>query len=111
MPTIKLCKFSELKPKEARGFCLEELDPIRNIFVIRDHEKLVAYENRCPHNRGPLDWMPNQFLDRTEEYIQCSGHGALFLIENGKCIYGPCANQSLDSINVRIDHDWIIAEL
>jgi len=30
--------------------------------------------------------------------IQCSTHGALFNIETGECLQGPCLGQSLQAI-------------
>ena len=111
MSKIQLCKFSELEDVSSRGFSLDDLNPPRNIFVIREYENVYGYENQCPHNRGPLDFMPDEFLNLDKEYIQCAGHGALFEINNGHCIYGPCAGQSLRSIDVSIEEDWVIANL
>jgi len=34
--------------------------------------------------------------------IQCSTHGALFNIESGECLQGPCLGQSLQSIDYEI---------
>jgi nitrite reductase/ring-hydroxylating ferredoxin subunit len=39
--------------------------------------------------------------------IQCAHHGALFLIENGECVTGPCAGQSLRKVDCREDGDAI----
>jgi nitrite reductase/ring-hydroxylating ferredoxin subunit len=109
MPTIQLCKLNELAIIDTRGFLIEELTPNRNIFVIRDNEQVYAYENQCPHTRAPLDWMPDQFLNIDKEYIQCSGHGALFELSSGRCVYGPCAGQSLRPVQVNIENEWLIA--
>ena len=38
------------------------------------------------------------FLDVTGTLIQCASHGALFLIQSGRCVAGPCAGQSLKKI-------------
>lgn len=109
MPIIQLCKFNELETIDARGFLIEELTPNRNIFVIRHYQHMYAYENQCPHTRSPLDWMPDQFLNIDKEYIQCSGHGALFELSNGRCVYGPCAGQLLKPIQISIVNDWLTA--
>ena len=52
---------------------------------------------------------PDQFLDPSNSLIQCATHGALFLIENGECVAGPCAGQSLTAIECREDTQgvWI----
>jgi nitrite reductase/ring-hydroxylating ferredoxin subunit len=39
--------------------------------------------------------------------IQCATHGALFLIESGECVAGPCAGQSLQALACREDAEGI----
>ena len=70
---------------------------------------MYAYENMCPHNFASLDWSPNQFLDFDKEYIQCANHGALFELNNGYCIYGPCTGQSLQSIKIEVKNNHVFA--
>ena len=93
---IKLGNSSEFKEGQSRGFTLGDL----NIFVIRRDGRLYAYENRCPHLGTPLEWMPDKFLDYEGELIQCSTHGALFVIESGECVSGPCLGDHLSSHNI-----------
>lgn len=111
MANIQLCKFEELNDIDARGFELNDITPNRNIFLIREYENVYGYENQCPHNRGPLDFLPDQFLDSDKEHIQCASHGALFEISSGLCIYGPCSGQSLTPIQVNIEGDWVTVDL
>ena len=72
------------------------------LFVIKKAAKIVVYQNSCPHTQGPLDWTPDKFLDMDNNYIMCANHGALFEINNGLCIYGPCKAQSLKPIQFTI---------
>ncbi|MFK7795378.1 MAG: Rieske (2Fe-2S) protein [Gammaproteobacteria bacterium] len=111
MPLIKLCKISELTEVDSRGFVISEFSPERSIFIVRNYDVVVAYENTCPHNHGPLDWAPDVFLSDDKEFIQCASHGALFQIEDGECIYGPCSGQSLTTIEVQINDGVIYADL
>jgi nitrite reductase/ring-hydroxylating ferredoxin subunit len=68
------------------------------LFIVKKDSKIAVYENSCPHTQGPLDWTPDQFLDMDNNYIMCANHGALFEINNGLCIYGPCKEQSLKEL-------------
>jgi nitrite reductase/ring-hydroxylating ferredoxin subunit len=102
MPLIKLCDFNELSEVDSRGFVISEFSPARNIFIVRNNDNLVAYENSCPHSFAPLNWSPDVFLSYDKDYIQCAQHGALFEIESGHCIYGPCMGQSLTTVEVMI---------
>ena len=111
MPLIKLCEFKELSELDSRGFFITELTPPRNIFIVRSKDNVLGYENSCPHTLGPLDWSPDQFLNFDKEYIQCANHGALFEIESGKCVYGPCAGRSLWTVELKVDNGIVFAVL
>ena len=74
---------------------------------MRKNSRLFAYRNSCPHTGGPLDWLPDQFLDIDGELIQCATHDALFRIEDGRCIAGPCAGKALIPVSVEISNDEV----
>jgi 8-oxo-dGTP diphosphatase len=58
-----------------------------------------AYRNVCPHVPIPLDRGGEPLL--TEEgFLACRNHGALFAVEDGFCVAGPCAGESLEPIPV-----------
>jgi nitrite reductase/ring-hydroxylating ferredoxin subunit len=65
--------------------------------------RVVAYRNSCPHTGGPLDWVPDQFLNLDGDLIQCATHDALFRIEDGVCVKGPCVGRSLTAVPVVIE--------
>ena len=83
----------------------------RAMFVIRDGEHLRAYANSCPHRWVELNWKPNKFLSLDRLDIQCTQHGARFLIENGLCISGPCTGMRLESFPVCVKEGWIVLEM
>ncbi len=92
-----LTKSTEIKEGESKGWA-DKTDCGAGIFAIRKQGKLFVYRNQCPHRGLPLEWIENQFLDSSGELIQCSSHGALFTIEQGRCIAGPCVGQTLTPI-------------
>ncbi|RCL47167.1 MAG: Rieske (2Fe-2S) protein [Candidatus Thioglobus sp.] len=102
MPLIKVCQLSALSGVGSLGFYITEVTPARNIFIVAKDDQLYAYENRCPHTHAPLEWSPHQFLNTSKDHIQCANHGALFEIASGRCVYGPCLNQSLARVAVEI---------
>ena len=75
-----------------------------SLFIVRHGGKYFAYENHCPHTGINLEWQADQFLDPSEQYIQCSTHGALFRIDNGLCEWGPCLGKYLQPLNIEIDN-------
>ena len=40
MAKFQLCKYLDLHHLDTRGFVINDLNPSRNIFVIRDNEKI-----------------------------------------------------------------------
>ena len=104
MPQIHpLCPREVIPENQARGFVLETPHGDASVFIVRRADDIYAYYNRCPHTGVNLDWMPGRFLDITGKLIQCATHGALFRIEDGFCIHGPCVNRSLEAIPLRIN--------
>ena len=73
------------------------------LLLVRREGRVYAYRNRCPHRGIPLEWQPDQFLDDSGSLIRCSTHGALFLIESGECVAGPCEGQALQALECRED--------
>lgn len=91
---MHLCAASEIAEGHSKGF---EINGLR-LFAVRKDGLVHVYENRCPHRQIPLEWLPDQFLDTSASLIQCATHGALFLIDNGECVAGPCAGQFLSAL-------------
>ena len=89
-----LCAGAELAEASSRGF---EIDGTK-LLAVRRGGQVHVYLNRCPHRGVGLEWQPDRFLDPSNSLIQCATHGALFLIEDGECVAGPCAGQSLTAI-------------
>lgn len=104
---LRLCAPDELAEGQSRGFGVAG----EKLFAVRKDGQLYAYRNRCPHRGIPLEWLPDQFLDHSASLIQCATHGALFLIESGECVAGPCAGQALQELAIREDDQGIWVDL
>lgn len=94
----RLCSFEEIPEGGAKGFQQAH----QKLLLLKKHGKIYAYRNACPHLGIPLEWVEDQFLDSSQSMIQCANHGALFVIETGKCVAGPCAGQKLHAVNRQI---------
>jgi nitrite reductase/ring-hydroxylating ferredoxin subunit len=102
-PLHDLCALDDIRVPGSRGF---ELDgggaEAVKLFVVRKEDVLAAYRNRCPHTGAPLEWLPDQFLDMDDGFIQCAIHGALFRPEDGYCVRGPCVGASLEGLGLEV---------
>lgn len=103
---IPLCNLDDLEEQQAIELTIDD----RRLFAIRHDNQLHAYWNICPHLGVPLNWAPDKFLDLDNALIQCSSHGALFHIDSGECIAGPCTGQRLQSVILRTaEKDYFVA--
>jgi len=104
MPTIKaLCHIDDIPEQDSRGLEWQG----RSFIAVREQGRLFLYDNRCPHIGVPLHWRPNEFLTPDKSLIQCATHGALFSIDSGECLAGPCQGQHLTAVEYRIDDGWV----
>ena len=103
----KLCDLNELPNHDSKGFTLGQ----RSLFVIRKDHQVFAYHDICPHLGIQLAWNPDKFLNYEKDLIQCSTHGALFVIDTGKCVAGPCSGDSLKPINLVIEGSSVFIDL
>lgn len=107
-----LCRLDELPDGDARGLLRQGRHD--RIFVVRQGSEVFVWLNDCPHNHRPLEYREHRFLSGDGQHIVCYAHSAHFDIRAGRCFAGPCVDQYLVAVPVRIDLDgglWIPAQL
>ena len=78
--------------------------PPREALVLRDHAgELRVYLNRCQHLPIPLDGGSRRFLSADGNHLECGTHGALYRLDDGHCVDGPCEGESLERIAFTIE--------
>jgi nitrite reductase/ring-hydroxylating ferredoxin subunit len=108
--TRVVCALHELADPGAKGFTMGRGDwPLRG-FVVRHGAVVRAYVNHCPHAGFPLNWSPDAFLAPEAPMILCSMHGALFEVESGLCISGPCQGLGLRPLAVRVERGYVMLD-
>lgn len=102
-----LCSTDSLAEGCSRGFSLAG----RSLLAIRRQGQVYLYRNRCPHRGIALNWTADAFLDDSASLIRCAHHGALFLIESGECVSGPCEGEALQALACHEDSAgiWLMA--
>lgn len=107
LPSVFLCKLEELEDGSAKGFDPENSGS-DTIFIVRQGEQVFGYKNSCPHiPEATLEWKKDAFLRGNPSKIFCSGHGALFNIEDGLCVQGACLGQSLQPLELVVENSEI----
>ncbi|MCJ8312128.1 MAG: Rieske 2Fe-2S domain-containing protein [Saccharospirillaceae bacterium] len=100
---IKLIDVQTLKQFISKGFEINN----KKIFAIFKEGGYFVYENKCPHLGIDLEFLPDQFLDSDKALIICSTHGALFEIQTGQCVSGPCLGEHLELIDSKVEQDYL----
>jgi len=67
-------------------------------FIVRYHNIVRGYLNRCAHVPIELDWNEGEFFESSGLYLMCSTHGAIYTPESGHCVGGPCRGARLRTI-------------
>jgi nitrite reductase/ring-hydroxylating ferredoxin subunit len=77
-------------------------------FVVRKGDTVFGYRDLCPHMSLPLAQKLDDYLTPDGSLIACSWHGALFEIEDGVCVGGPCGGQRLQTWDVHVENGFIV---
>ena len=100
---IKLIDLKLLQKLVCKGFEINN----KKFFAIFKDDEYFVYENKCPHLGIDLEFLPDQFLDFDNALIICSTHGALFEIQTGHCLSGPCQGDSLSLVESKVDQTYL----
>lgn len=92
-----LCRVEEIPDGQGKGFAAKP-GGFTGIFAVRHGDVVRVWVNACPHVGTPLDWTPDKFMSADGRHIICATHGALFTIDKGECIRGPCLGDLLDPV-------------
>jgi nitrite reductase/ring-hydroxylating ferredoxin subunit len=102
-PGVALAALADIPDGGARNFVLQMKAGRFHGFVVRRGERVFGYRDRCPHMGLPLAQELDQYLSSGGELIACSWHGALFDIESGRCVGGPCVGAGLSVWPVAVE--------
>lgn len=107
-PGVKLAALDAVPDGTARNFVLQLRAGRFHGFVVRRGGTVSGYVDRCPHAGMPLAERLDGYLTPDGGLIQCSWHGALFRVEDGFCVGGPCAGQRLEAWPVAVVDGTIV---
>lgn len=99
---VRLAALDAIADGKARNFVLQMRAGRFHGFVVRQGPAVRGYVDRCPHAGMPLAQELDGYLTGDGALIECSWHGALFRIEDGRCVGGPCMGQRLQSWPVAV---------
>ena len=99
---INVAKLSDIEEGSATNAAIELADGHRHLILTRKADEVNVFLNSCPHTGVRLDWKVGVFLTVDKAHLQCSTHGALFELDSGFCVAGPCINQCLVKLQTKV---------
>ena len=110
MSRTVLCQLEDIEDGGSAGFTSQVDGKPRMLLAVRRGKDVFVYINSCPHLGVPLDFHAGQFLSQDQKYIICSTHGALFEIEDGLCVSGPCRKAYLKPVMVSVEERSVVID-
>ena len=111
MSRVQLCTLADIADGGSAGFQVTEGEARHDLLAVRKGGSVYVYRNTCPHQGDMLDYPPGQCMDDTRSHIMCAVHMALFRIEDGVCVDGPCFGESLGAVGATVDDDAVFIDL
>ncbi len=102
-----LCRLTEIEDGGSQRFTADVGGTPTPLLAVRARNQVFAYINSCPHVGAPLDFIAGKFLNAEGTHIQCANHGALFDIESGICVKGPCIDDGLKPVSVAVNDGFV----
>ena len=99
---INVAKLSDIEEGSATSAVIELADGHRHLILTRKADEVNVFLNSCPHTGVRLDWKVGVFLTVDKAHLQCSTHGALFELDSGFCVAGPCINKCLVKLQTKV---------
>jgi nitrite reductase/ring-hydroxylating ferredoxin subunit len=97
--------------QSAKGFKTKVKGRIFHGLVVRKGGKFFAYQNLCRHLPITLDLDDERFFNFEKTHLQCHMHGAMYEIETGHCIAGPCVGANLIPLEIVEEDSRLIIKL
>jgi nitrite reductase/ring-hydroxylating ferredoxin subunit len=84
----------------------------REALLLRDEAGVLrAYLNRCRHLPTTLDAAGRKFFSADRRHLQCQTHGALYRLNDGYCVEGPCEGSTLYRLELEVEGDTLYITL
>jgi len=101
--TIDICPVNDLPPGAMRTVEWEDVE----IMVVNCNGELLAMEDRCSHDDGPL---AEGEIDHASCSVECPRHGATFDLRTGKPTGLP-ATEAVAIYPVRVEGDDVLVDV
>ena len=102
-PLIRVlgCARAELVPGEVVSVALPRgasRRPREALVLLGSDGAPRCYLNECRHLPIPIDLGSKRYLTNDKRHLLCGTHGALYRLNDGVCVTGPCLSLALTTL-------------
>lgn len=103
-----LCAYDEIPNRTAKAISIQGVNAKGEVescplVLVRWDDDVFGYINICPHQAVQLDaGVPGQFFNPERSHLLCERHGAMFEVDTGLCLDGPCEGKGLTPLSLEI---------
>jgi nitrite reductase/ring-hydroxylating ferredoxin subunit len=97
--------------QSARSFKATVKGRIFRGLVVKKAGKFYAYQNLCQHLPITLDLNDDKFFNHENTHLQCHMHGAMYELDTGICIAGPCVGAKLVSLSFTEEESRLVVRI
>ena len=76
--------------------------------VVKKNGRYFAYHNLCKHLPVTLDLNDGAFFTHDKSHLQCHMHGAMYEVETGFCVAGPCQGARLSTLIIAEEENQLV---
>lgn len=95
----------------ARSFTTKIRGRLFRGFVVLKAGRYYAYQNLCQHLPITLDLNDDDFFTHDKRHLQCHMHGAMYEIESGLCVAGPCEGSRLRPLELKEEETRLVIHI
>lgn len=107
---VVLCRVDEVADPGTKGFSFRQDEALFHGLVLRQGDGIRGFVDSCPHAGWRLAGIGDNHLTKDGRFLLCSGHGALFRLEDAECVSGPCFGDRLEDWPVRIEDGVVVTD-
>ncbi|MGY8993204.1 MAG: Rieske (2Fe-2S) protein [Rhodospirillales bacterium] len=111
MALTRLCALTDIPDGNSTGLSIPDGAYQLSLILVRRDREVFVYRNQCPHEGDLMQHAPGKFLDDDAKYILCASHWAVFRIEDGLCVQGPCLGDGLTPYPVSITNNDVFIDV
>ena len=107
---VRACTRAELVPGEVVSVALPKganRRPREALVLLGSDGAPRCYLNECRHLPIPIDLGSKRYLTNDKRHLLCGTHGALYRLDDGVCVTGPCLSLALSALPL-IEEDGVL---